>query len=242
MLETATLIPGTEIPIGDGYTNAMRCAISPQSGGRIAAVIKRLPRQAVFAEAFSALLLRAWGLSVPTPYLVDEAGRLSFASADGHYPSLKQRMGLHKLPSDHPAYDALICAAGAIAAALPETPLALAADEAIDNRDRNLGNILWDGQDATWIDHELSLGLATHLPDCNKLAQMVAAHGDGHACQRSAMASWLTGMDRDAPAQACAQCGAEAAPMANIVAQRLTALGSRIIARFPAPDDLLSRA
>lgn len=238
MIETATLIPGTEVPIGDGYTNAMRCALATRTG-RVAAIIKRLPRQSVFAEAFSAVLLRAWGLNVPTPYLVNEGSALSFASADAAYPSLKQRMGLVGLPREHPAYPPMLEAASKIAASFEQTPLAMLADEAIDNRDRNVGNILWDGNDVAWIDHELALGLAHELADHNKLALMVLAHGDANACQKSAIALWMA-MNREAPQHACNECGPDTADMAELVAQRLNTLGRRIIARFPAPKDLLS--
>lgn len=237
-LETARLVRGSESPAGDGLSGAMRCVLTLSDGTQRAAIIKRMERQRVLAEAFCALLLRGWGLTIPDPYLVDEDGVISFASADATYPSLKQRLGLENVP-EGPAKDALIGIAVQIVAQLTQTPVALMADEAIDNRDRNLGNILWDGQEAAWIDHELTLGLAQHLADINKLAAMVNATPHAEAIKASAVANWMTA-SRDTPA-AAGHCAA-ATDFADVVTTRLNGLGSRILARFPAPQDLLSGA
>lgn len=239
-LQTATLVPGSETPAGDGYTQATRCVLLTQDGKARAAILKRLPRTAVMAEAFSAVLLKAWGLNVPDPFLVPDGQALHFASADATYPSLKQRLGLGGLP-DGELKDALTRAACHIVAGLEQTPLALMADEAIDNRDRNLGNILWDGTEAAWIDHELALGLAQHLPSINKLAAMVQQSSRISSIQQSAVAAWIAA-DRDAAQRAALHTGPEAHALAEQVAARLVVLGGKILARFPAPNDLLSQA
>ena len=236
MIETARLVPGSLTPIGDGINDADRCVLELPDGRRRAAILKRLARPAVLAEAFSALLLRSWGLSVPDPYLVEDGDELQFASADATYPSLKQRMGLKHLPEGS-MKDALETAACQIVAGLRETPLATVADEAIDNRDRNLGNVLWDGANVAWIDHELALGLATHYPDINKLAIMAQRAGQTDKMRQSTVALWMS-LDRQAPEYA----GLEASTphYAQQVADRLTVLGTRLLARFPAPKELLS--
>lgn len=237
-LETAELVLGSETPSGDGVTGATRCVLMLKSGERRAAVLKRIPRQAVLAEAFGALLLQAWGLTVPQPFLVPVDGAICFASADAAYPSLKQRLGLVGLP-EGPLANALALAAAIIVAGLPQTPLALAADEAIDNRDRNLGNVLWDGAQEAWIDHELAFGLATHLAEDNKLATMAAMAGMSDTVKKSAIAAWLA-IDRATP-EAVAIV-ANAPEFAKLVSARLVALGVRVLNRFPAPVDLLSGA
>lgn len=223
--------------MGDGLTNALRCTIRLTDGTTRAAILKKMPKQSVLAEAFSALLLSSWGLRVPQPFLVQGAGdEIHFASADAVYPSLKQRFGLGSVP-DGALKSALVFAASSIIAGLPQTPLALAADEAIDNRDRNLGNVLWDGQEEAWIDHELALGLAEHLGDGNKLADMVNAAGSIPNVKQSSVAAWMA-MDRSMPVKAALATGTE--HFGELVAKRLNALGGRIIARFPVPEDLLS--
>lgn len=250
-LRCATLVPGTESPVGDGYTGALRCVIQLQDGSQLSAVLKRIPFQSVLAEAFSALLLRAWGLTVPEPFLIKESERLlSFASADATYPSLKQRFRIDQLP-DGPIKNALISSACAMVAALPQTPLAMMADEAIDNRDRNLGNILWDGKEETWIDHELALGLAQHHPEANKLALMTCSANNVEAIKASAIASWMTAdrfkatevSDVVAETTSTLELTPARPPMpdfALLVSQRLASLGNRILSRFPTQQDLFS--
>lgn len=237
IIKTATLIPGSETPVGDGYTQAMRCVLHTSEGQTRAAVLKRLPRPAVLAEAFSAVLLRAWGLTVPDPFLVPEGDQLHFASADATYPSLKQRLGISPLLED-PIRKELIKAASYIVAGLDQTPLALMADEAIDNRDRNLGNILWDGEQVAWIDHELTLDLANHLDDANKLALIVQSVHQHEAVRQSAIAAWMA-LDRTTPNTAAICAGEDTRPFADFVAGRLNALGTRLLHRFPTPNDLL---
>lgn len=245
MIETATVKPGSETPAGDGLQSAMRCIllVGPAQRER-AAVVKRMALPKVLAEAFSAVLLRAWGLNVPDPYLVPEAGTLAFASGDDGYPSLKQRLQFSTdLPQ--PVQQALSDAACILSAGFAQTPLALTCDEAIDNRDRNIGNILWDGDAVAWIDHELALGLGLHLQDANKLAAMAIQAQKQDAIQQSAVAAWMA-LPRTAPQEASAVFCADpahhalTADFAAAVSHRLNALGNKIIARFPQPKDLLS--
>jgi hypothetical protein len=170
-IEIVTLIEGSEIAAGDGITGAQRCVITLPDGQKRAGVIKRGPVGQISSEAFCALLLKAWGLSVPDPYLIDESSGPAFVSADISYPNLKQCLSVESLP-DGLARDAALKIACALACSLPTSPLAAACDEAIDNRDRNLGNILWDGQSEAWIDHAFSLGEGAHMADSNKLCDM----------------------------------------------------------------------
>lgn len=236
-LETARLVRGSETPAGDGKSGALRCVLSLPDGSKRAAIIKRMETPRVLAEAFCAILLRGWGLNVPDPYLVDEGDKISFASADATYPSLKQRLGLGNMEAG-PAFNAVVGIAAGIVSKLDQTPLALMVDEAIDNRDRNLGNILWDGHDVSWIDHELCLGLAHDYDDLNKLAYLVSGTPEAAAIKASALVAWMA-VNREIPSQVSKHCsGSE--DFASLVTSRLNGLGTRILSRFPEPQDLLS--
>jgi hypothetical protein len=241
-LEVAELVAGTETPAGDGVSGAMRCTIRLSDRSQRAAVLKRGPADEIAAEAFAALLLRAWSLPVPEPFLVLDGQAVSFASADVAYPNLKQALGLQALPPGS-ARDAALAVATALAISLPSAPLAAACDEAIDNRDRNLGNVLWDGQSEAWIDHALALGRGrTHL-DVNKLCQMTVGKPDQERFSRATIAQGLI-LDRATPAEVDTMlASAPISPFgyATFVAARLVSLGNRLVSRFPAAADLLSK-
>ncbi|TWD77486.1 hypothetical protein FB547_10920 [Variovorax beijingensis] len=239
-IEVATLVEGSESDAGDGITDAKRCVLTLPDGTLHAAVLKRAPLGHVAAECFSALLLKAWGLDVPTPYVVQVDGGIAFASADAGYPSLKQRLGINALP-EGPLRDAAIKLAAELTSSFASTPLALAADEAIDNRDRNLGNILWDGAAETWIDHAMALGEGAHMDDLNKLATMAVMVGSADMVQASAIAQSLA-LDRS-HIETAALATSDAVgsfEKANFVADRVARLGMLVLARFPQPHDLLS--
>lgn len=240
-LEVAMLVAGSETPAEDSTTGAVRCVIVLPDNSRRRAVLKRGTPGQITAEAFSALLLRAWALPVPEPFLVDERGAMSFASADTGYPNLKQRIGLPAI-SAGPAHDAAVRIAIELACCLPTAPLAAAIDEVIDNRDRNLGNILWDGSDESWIDHAFALGQGAHMDDLNKLCGMVLATQHEERFSRGAIAHGLL-LDRlvaSVVETTVSGTPLGSAALAPFVAARLVALGGRLGARFPRPADLLS--
>lgn len=241
MIPTAQVLPGSETPAGDGTTGALRCTLLLANATRRVAVLKRAPLGHVAAEAFSAVLLRAWGLPVPEPFLVDEPDGPAFASADAGYPSLKQRLGLPGMPAGERRQRAELLGCR-IATALRSAALAAAADEAIDNRDRNLGNILWDGTAEAWIDHAYALGQLA-MADMNKLCTMAVAAGTSEALRAAAIGQALA-LDPTAIGQAAqvlpSHFGAQA--LANLVAARVGMAATLLLARFPAPDDLFSAA
>jgi hypothetical protein len=130
-----------------------------------------------------------------------------------------------------------------LATSLPTAPLAAACDEAIENRDRNLGNILWDGQAEAWIDHAMALGRGHGQPDQNMLCWMVAGKPDQERFVRAAVAQALL-LDRACPGDAegvVAGTPVGTHGHAAFVASRLASLGNRLVARFPASADLLSK-
>ena len=240
-LQTAELVAGSETPAGDGISGALRCVIRLPDRTQRAAVLKRGPIDEVAAEVFAALLLRAWSLPVPDAFLVVDGTALSFGSADTGYPNLKQTLGLSALPAG-PAREAAVAVAMMLATSLPTAPLAAACDEAIENRDRNLGNVLWDGQTEAWIDHALALGRGHARADQNKLCAMVAGKPDQDRFSRAAIAQALL-LDRAFPSDAEGVMVGTAAGThghSAFVAGRLASLGNRLVARFPAAADLLS--
>lgn len=240
-IKIAKILGGSETPAGDGFTGAQRCILVLDDGSKRSAVVKRGPIGQIATEVFSALLLNEWGLTVPEPFLIDESGQLAFASADTGYPNLKQSLGLEGLP-EGPPRNAAIQVAMAIACGLPSATLATACDEAIDNRDRNLGNILWDGSTEAWIDHAYALGQGGTMADSNKLCVMAIAIGEEERLQRGAVAQALL-LVRDKPQQAKFALKNSPIPpqeLAAYVEVRLSSLGNRLIARFPHSADLLS--
>ncbi|MNJ42040.1 hypothetical protein D3C77_369900 [compost metagenome] len=236
----AELIKGTERPTGIGITGAMRCTVRA-SGTVLGAVLKRGSREEIVAEVFCAILLRSWGLNVPDSYLVDLDGELAFASTDAGYPNLSQRIGLNVIPEGTPEYDAIVKQACYLICSLPSAPLAAVADEAIENFDRNFGNVLWDGATEAWIDHAMSLGNgSSKMADANKLCMMAAHIGESEGFSRSSLAAWML-LDRSSPGSA----GSAIKSIADLdepvkdICSKLSTMGNRILARFPTAHDLL---
>lgn len=240
-VEWAEVVIGTERPIGIGVTGASRCAIRV-GNNVLAAVLKTGPEEQIVAEAFCAMLLRQWGLTVPASYLVRVDGAIAFASADVGYPNLSQRLGIDSLRPGSPEYEAAVAIACQLICSFPSAPLAATADEAIDNRDRNFGNVLWDGITEAWIDHAHALGNAEGLmQDLNKLCLMAINSGLSEPFSQSAIASWMV-LDRSKPQQMAAslfEASKLNAPIRDLSA-RLSLLGNRLLNRFPATHDLLS--
>lgn len=238
----ATIVPGTEMPAGDGITGAVRCVLASPRRSNFVAIVKRDAIQQVVAETFCALLLRGWGVPVPDPYLVADDGSVAFGSADATYPNLSQRLGIAGFESGSAEHLAAIKLAMRLASQFPSTPLVAAADEAIDNRDRNLGNILWDGTNEAWIDHAFALGNGQgRLVDVNMLCQMATHSGLSENMRSASTAQWML-MDRDKPEDVKKELDAfiDTSAQARFVADRLNQLGMRLLARFPTPQDLLS--
>ena len=195
-IQTAKVLGGSETPTEDGITGAKRCILLLGDNSKRAAIIKRGPIGQIAAEAFSALLLREWGLCVPEPFVVVEEAGIAFASADMGYPNLMQPLAIGGMPKG-PARDKALQMAMTIACRLRSATLAAACDEAIDNRDRNLGNILWDGNTEAWIDHAFALGQSEH-EDMNKLCMMATLIGEDERVLRGAIAHSLN-LQREIP-------------------------------------------
>lgn len=199
------------------------------------AIIKRIPEACVAAECFCGQLLRAWGLPVPEPIVVMDGEVKIFASLEAVYPSLKKNIGWHvDLPPQQRQVIERIGAA--IACSLPDAARLLAADEAISNADRNLGNILWDGTEHAYIDHERTLGLVAH--NHNLMAVFASLSGMEAELEQGAIAAALS-LPNDVLETLAESDLIDAAPLVEYVKMRLPGLGMRILARFPKPKDLL---
>lgn len=239
-IERATLIPGTEQSLGEGNSKPFRAQVRLSTGGITTVICKRLEQHKIAAECFAALVLRGWGITTPAPCLVLAGNEVLYGSQDAAYPNLKQRLGWSDhLPEQYK--EKLIAAAATLLASWPQTGAVIAADEAILNVDRHIGQVLWDGGEPVWVDHDQSLGVAdSNLPDMNKLAWLLGYFGLHSQVQTSAVshALMLPGNELLEAAESAAEAGAY--QFAEFVANRLPALASRVVARFPQPNDLFA--
>lgn len=238
-LPVVELIAGTETAVGTGLTGAQRALIRFPDGSTHAAIIKRMDSRAIAAECFCSLLLRRWGLNVPQPAIVGNPP-MAFACIDVSYPNLLQRVGWSvSLPPQVRAV--LEHAAARLVASFSQTPLALAADEAIQNLDRNLGNILWNGNEVAWIDHERAVGASREsMADVNKLANLAVLSGEEARISAAAVTASFT-LAREAVDEAERICSThvDTNGFSVIVSARLIHLANAVLARFPRPNDLL---
>lgn len=238
-LPVVELIAGTETPVGTGLTGAQRALVRFPDGNARAAIVKRMGTRAIAAECFCSLLLRRWGLNVPEPAIVGDPP-MAFACMDVSYPNLLQRVGWSStLPPQ--VRSVLEQAAARLVAGFAQTPLALAADEAIQNLDRNLGNILWNGNEVAWIDHERALGASNEpMADVNKLAGLALMSGEHDRIAAAAVtASFTLSPAAVQEAERICSTHADTAGFSSVVSERLKHLANAVLSRFPRPSDLL---
>jgi hypothetical protein len=233
-IRTGTLVIGTEQPIGEGITRPVRASIMVD-GISHQAVVKTLTPPQLTAELLCAVLLRKWGLPVPEPIIL-VGDTLQFASMDMGYPNLKQRLGWN---SDFPyeIKQLIEMACSQLVCQFDTMPLAISADEAIGNFDRNLGNILWDGENHCYIDHERALN-TTEDPDINKLVAM-AIKTNNHTEIQSAAVTQALLFNKDSIDDV--EIGEiDIAEQRAYVKSRINNLTSRVLDRFPRLQDLLA--
>lgn len=237
-----SLLNGTKQIIGDGNSQPFRALVRNKLDGEIFSVIcKKIPQQKIAAECFAALILREWGISTPEPCIVDDEGEFFYGSRDATYPNLKQRMNWDDKLSD-PVKEQLIRIAAKIIATWSETGTVIAADEAIANFDRHIGQILWDGGDPVWVDHDQSLGVADDfMPNANKLASLLVACDVHLEILPRAIAQSFT-FSNACLNVAESELDSLEYGFADFVADRLPALATKVLARFPQPKDLLQVA
>ncbi len=233
-IRTAELISGSEQSIGEGITAPMR-AVLRLDGQIVNAVLKSLPLEKITAECLCAILLRYWGVPVPEPVIV-LGDPLRYGSIDAGYPNLKQKIGFTDQLSEH-EQNALVKIGGEILSNCEATPLVISADDAIGNRDRNLGNVLWDGSQFAFIDHERCLGLENDR-DVNKLVLLVANSSNVDSIQKSAVAIALT-LSIDIMKNIESN-HIDVSLYSAYLEDGIPKLASKVLSRFPQPKDLLT--
>ena len=118
--------------------------------------------------------------------------------------------------------------------------MAIAVDEAINNRDRNLGNILWDGNNVSWIDHERALGYVGSK-DLNVLVSLALMSGEAEKIKVAATATALTlSSELIVDSTQNIQGVEDLVDFQKFVLQRIASVTTLVVNRFPKPDDLLS--
>lgn len=230
--------PGTAMPIDEGVTGPIRY-VATIDGERLSVVAKKMGAKQTEAECICAAILRHWGISVPEPVLLSHPdGSLLFGSIHTGYPDLKHRLaivdGLTKQQ-----LEPLILRAAHIVNTWEDAPKALAADEAIENGDRNLGNFLWDGENEhAYIDHERALGNEGFKS--NQIAILSVLTGEYQKMQMSA-ATFAFSELRNSLDFPDPELGLDFQRGIDFVREKVQFLGAKVLARFPRPVDLFNQ-
>lgn len=233
-LRTAELIKGTEQRLNEGATAPIKAALRVDAQ-IVTGIVKTISLDKIAVECLCALVLRAWGVPVPEPVIV-QGDSLMFGSLDVGYPNLKQKIGYSEALSQ-PQKDVLIKIGCDLVGQFQSTPLVIAADEAIGNFDRNLGNILWDGADVVYIDHERALGLSNDV-DQNKLATMAMMSSNVENVKMAAIAIAQT--LKYESIGAIDPLPIDVTNISEYIVNRISNLASKVLFRFPQPQDLLT--
>lgn len=227
------------VPVGTGLKGAVR-GFADVQGTDVAVVAKKLPNSEILGEIYCSLLCRAVGLPAPEPLLLkDQAtGAWMFGSVDLPHPNCSQFLNFD--PAS-PQSQAML---GGLLGKWPALPKVAAFDEWINNRDRNLQNILWQDENTfALIDHGKALNLDPSYADRNVMIECwlaFVANGDEVAQQRLKRdALQFATLFDDAQARECAADLVGAAgpdlpqAFATFVCDRLTNIVNHIGLRFP---------
>jgi hypothetical protein len=227
------------VPVGTGLKGAVR-GFADIQGTDIAVVAKQLPDAEILGEIYCSLLCRAVGLPAPEPLLLrDQAtGAWMFGSVDLPHPNCSQFLNFD------PASPQSQVMLGDLLAKWPALPKVAAFDEWINNRDRNIGNILWQDENTfALIDHGKALNLDPNYVDRNVMIDCwlaFVAKGDQVAQQRLKRdALRFATLFEDTHARDCAiELLAAAGPtlpqaFATFVCNRLANIVNHIGLRFP---------
>ncbi len=236
-IRSGQIVPDTQMPLDEGVTAPFRCVVIVD-GERFGAVAKAIPPANIERECVCAVVLRAWGISVPEPLLLEQPdGTVCFGSLDAEYPSLAKRLAITKdLPDEIEAV--LVQLASAIICSWDDAPQALAADEIIENGDRNLGNFLWSGgKEHMYIDHERALGGAPFTS--NHMVMYAQISGATEQMCRGAV-DFARRLAPNLPRPA-ADHGLDFQWGIDRIRDRIAGSAQCILDRFPSPDDLFSQ-
>lgn len=172
MIRKGVILPDSA-PVGMGVNSARRGIVD--LGTEQADVIyKKLPEPELAAELFCAVLARTLNLPAPEPFLLFDPtdGQYAFGSADLEYPNSFRKFNIVPGVGPNAAVAEFLEALTGWDRAKDVT----AFDEWINNRDRNLGNILFAGPgDFAIIDHGKALNVDPDYIDQNLLCSMLQA-------------------------------------------------------------------
>lgn len=157
-VELVTMLPGAQKVDDQNLNPTWKSHVINADQTSSVAFVKFIEPRKIFVECFCALIGRKLGLPIPKPMVVNvthdalsctvPSGQqvVAFGSEDAAHPSFRRRIA-----QDEPEAMKLIRAYSKI------LDISLF-DEWIANRDRNVGNILFDGKSVFhFIDHELAL-------------------------------------------------------------------------------------
>ena len=171
-IRKGTLLPDSE-PVGTGINSARRGLVVTRTD-QIQVIFKKLSEPELAAEIFCADLARNLGLPAPEPILLYDpvAGEILYGCVDLEYPNSLRAFNITP-PTYNPAARKILEQA---LLAWPKINEVAAFDEWIDNRDRNLGNLLFVGpKEFAIIDHGKALDIDPSYPSQNVLCKLLAA-------------------------------------------------------------------
>ena len=227
------LVEGTERNGPEGGTNPKNCLVRMADGTLQKAILKRLDEQSLAAEIIGAHLLRHWGLQVPDPFIVKMPnGDLAFGSKEEPYPSLYQHIGMDDEEINPSVIGDLRERAAALVFSHKQSTIAIAADEAISNFDRHIGNILWNGSSISWIDHEKCFFLSKEN-DANRLVALAGLLGSHEEIKASSIKSASLIAKSNPPSFTEDFTGYLSRLDYNKVMSNLYSLADRVRRRFP---------
>ena len=171
-IETGTLLPHSLQPVGQGVTGA-QYAVVYISGVTQRCVVKQAGAQEIAAECLCSLLGGALSLPTLIPIIVTDPRDQTywFGAREVGYPSLSTHLAIGSNLND--SQWAMIVS---ILSNWSQVGNVISFDELIENGDRNLGNILWNGTQFTIIDHERALNITPK--EINKLAALATKYFD----------------------------------------------------------------
>lgn len=169
-IEQGVLNPFTLRPVGAGI-NSAQYAVVNIGGVSQRCVVKLVGDREIAAECFCALLGNALSLQTLSPVIITHPSdnSLWFGTRDAAYPSLSARLSIGQTVNQYQ-----LVALAQILATWAQVGHVISFDELVANGDRNPGNVLWNGDAFTIIDHERSLGNQPKL--LNRLALFATAN------------------------------------------------------------------
>lgn len=143
-IRVGRLLPGYQF-LSEGINAPVR-GMAALEDGEVAVIAKKIGARALAVELVCAYYGRSVGLPIPEPLLlVDDEEEYHFGSVDIGHPSLAQFVR----SDDTAVHDELL--------QWPDLIKAACFDELVVNPDRHNGNLLYDGERFSLIDHDLCI-------------------------------------------------------------------------------------